>query len=246
MNTLTIALCDDDHFAADTAAAAIRSFFAEHSISTHLEVFYAADRLLSYCERTATNLVFLDIEMPELDGIRLGGLLKQQDFTPEIIFISNREDKVFSALQVHPFGFVRKNQFLKDIHDVLESYLTLCVQRQSSQRFLVATPEGRRNVDITEVEYFEGSGTYQMMYMVGSPTPVRVASRMKTLEESLSAQGFMRIHKGYLVNFRAIRSIQTAEVTLKSGKSLPISRGKAQEMQTQYLTLCRENGMMLF
>ena len=246
MNTLTIALCDDDRFAADTAAAAVRSFFAEHDIPTQLEVFYEADRLLTYCEHTATDLVLLDIEMPGLDGIRLGGLLKQQDFAPEIIFISNREDKVFSALQVHPFGFVRKNQFLKDIHDVLNSYLTLCVQRRNSQHLVVATPEGRRNVDVSEVEYFEGSGTYQMMYMVGTPAPVRVASRMKTLEESLSAQGFMRIHKGYLVNFRAIRSIQTAEVTLKSGKSLPISRGKAQEMQAQYLTLCRENGMMLF
>lgn len=246
MNSLQIALCDDDRFAADTAAGAVHSFFAEHGLTARLEVFYSAERVLSYCERTAVDLVLLDIEMPGMDGIRLGRILKEKEFPPEIIFISNREDKVFSALQVHPFGFVRKSQFLKDIRDVLESYISLCLRKRDGQQLLVVTPEGRRSVEVAEIEYFEGSGTYQMMYLNGQAEPVRVTSRMKTLEENLAAQGFLRIHKGFLVNFRAIRSIRTADVVLKSGKSLPISRGKTQEMQAQYLALCRENGMMLF
>lgn len=246
MNSIRIALCDDDRFAADTAAAAVRSFFAEQGQSIQMEVFYQADRLLAYCERAPVDLVLLDIEMPGMDGIRLGRILKEREFPPEIIFVSNREDKVFSALHVHPFGFVRKNHFLKDARDVLTSYLSLCVRKREGQQLLVVTPEGRRSVDAAQVEYFEGDGTYQRMYLAGEEEPVRVTSRMKTLEENLAAQGFLRIHKGYLVNFRAIRSIQTGGVMLKSGRSLPVSRGKAQEMQARYLALCRENGMMLF
>lgn len=246
MNNISIALCDDDRFAADATASTVRSFFVEQGISVQIEVFCQAERLLAYCERTAVDLVLLDIEMPDMDGIYLGSLIKEKEFPPEIIFVSNREDQVFSALHIHPFGFVRKNHFLKDTQDVLTSYLALCARKKEGQQFLVMTPEGRRSVDAAQVEYFEGDGTYQQMYLSGEEKPVRVTSRMKTLEEKLTAHGFLRIHKGYLVNFRAIRTIQTTGVVLKSGKSLPISRGNAQAMQARYLALCRENGMMLF
>ena len=246
MSSISIALCDDDRFAADAAAGTVRSFFVEQGLSVRMEVFYEAERLLDYCKRTAVDLVLLDIEMPGMDGIRLGRILKEQEFAPEIIFVSNREDQVFSALHIHPFGFVRKNHFLKDAQDVLTSYLSLCVQKKEGQQFLVANPEGRRTVDVAQVEYFEGDGTYQKMYLTGEKVPVRITSRMKTLEENLTPQGFLRIHKGYLVNFREIRSIQASGVVLKSGKNLPISRGNAQAMQARYLELCRENGMMLF
>lgn len=246
MNSISIALCDDDRFAADAAAGTVRSFFVEQGISVRIEVFCQPERLLSYCQRTAVDLVLLDIEMPGMDGIRLGRLLKEQEFAPEIIFVSNREDQVFSALHIHPFGFVRKNHFLKDARDVLTSYLSYSAQKQEGQQFLVTTSEGRRSVDAAKVEYFEGDGTYQKMYLAGEKEPVRITSRMKTLEENLAPLGFLRIHKGYLVNFRAIRTIQTTGVVLKSGKSLPVSRGNAQAMQARYLALCRENGMMLF
>lgn len=246
MSALRIALCDDNLLATDTISASVQSFFSEKSISTQIEAFHKPEQLLDFCQRSVVDLVLLDIDMPELDGIRLGAILKEKQLVPEIIYISNREDKVFSALHVHPFGFVRKSQFLKDLEDVLDSYIKLCLLKKDPQKLLVVTPEGRRSVPADEILYFEGDGTYQTMYLTGDRPPVRITSRMKTLEESLADQGFLRIHKGYLVNFRHINSIRTEEVVLKNGRTLPISRSKAQEMRSAYLALCRENGMMLF
>lgn len=246
MSALRIALCDDNQLAADTIAASVRSFFSEKSISTQVDVFQKPELLLDFCQRSVVDLVLLDIDMPGLDGIQLGSILKEKQLVPEIIYISNREDKVFSALHIHPFGFVRKAQFLKDLADVLESYTKLCLLKKDAQKLLVVTPEGRRSVQVDEILYFEGDGTYQTMHLTGGRPAVRIASRMKTLEENLSEQGFLRIHKGYLVNFRHISSIRTEEVVLKNGCTLPISRSKAQEMRSAYLSLCRANGMMLF
>ena len=246
MEHIRIALCDDNRLAADTVAASVRSFFADKGLTTDITAFQKSKELLDFCERCAVDLVLLDIEMPELDGVRLGQILKDKDLAPEIIYISNREDQVFSALHVHPFGFVRKSCFLKDLDDILTSYIALRVQKADTQKILVTTPEGRRRIELDNILYFEGDGTYQTIVLADDKPALRIASRMKTLQENLEEQGFLRIHKGYLVNFRYVASIRTGEVVLKNGKSLPISRGKTQEMRDKYLKLCRDNGMMLF
>ena len=84
------------------------------------------------------------------------------------------------------------------------------------------------------------------MFLNGKEESIRITSRMKILEEQLAAEGFLRIHKGFMVNCAYVNSIKTGVVTMKNGTSLPISRGKTPEIKSAYLTYCRENGVMLF
>ena len=82
--------------------------------------------------------------------------------------------------------------------------------------------------------------------MEGHTEPVRITSRMQKLEEELTPHGFLRVHKGYLVNFSAIDRFGGDELVLTSGTSIPISRSKVREVREKYLQLSRENGVMLF
>ena len=69
---------------------------------------------------------------------------------------------------------------------------------------------------------------------------------MQELEEELSGYGLLRIHKGYLLNYRFIRRIGDNEVTLTNGEKLPISRRKYQEIREAYMVLMQnEGGVML-
>ena len=106
MEQIKIAVCDDKRIAVDTAAAA-ESILREAGLRVEIARFTKPPELLRHCEREMVDLVLLDIEMPGLDGIELGRVLKAQEPALEIIYISNREDKVFAALHIHPFGFVR-------------------------------------------------------------------------------------------------------------------------------------------
>ena len=153
---------------------------------------------------------------------------------------------MFHALQVHPFGFVRKSHFLKDIEDVTRSYLTMLEKRRTEKNVVVQTQSGYLRVPVSHVLYFEGGGTYQHMYVEGRTEPVRITSRMQKLEEELTPHGFLRVHKGYLVNFSAIDRFGGDELVLTSGMSIPISRSKVREVREKYLQLSRENGVMLF
>ena len=65
------------------------------------------------------------------------------------------------------------------------------------------------------------------------------------MEEELEKDGFLRIHKGYLVNFRFIRHIGSGDVTLTTGDSIPISRRKEQEVRDAYLRLMQGDGSLV-
>lgn len=246
MEQIRIAVCDDSRIAVDTASAAAESILREAGLRADTARFTKPAELLRHCEREVVELVLLDIEMPGLDGIELGRALKAREPAPEIIYISNREDKVFAALHIHPFGFVRKGRFMKDMEDVLSSYAAQRKKRRREKKIVVSTPDGQTGVALASIRYFEGSGTYQRMFLDGRDQPIRISSRMKLLEEELAPEGFLRIHKGYMVNHAYIANIRTGEVILDDGTVLPIRRGGTQEIRSAYLALQRENGTMLF
>lgn len=240
-----IAICDDSQIAVDTVKSAVTSIFSQHELMTDISTFTDPNAFADFCSENHVDLALLDIEMPDIDGIRLGKLLRKQNDDTEIIYISNREDKVFQAFTVHPFGFVRKNHFLKDIESTITSYIEQVFKRESAKEIIVVSEGGTRSVTVNTIMYFEGSGAYQQMHLIGEK-PVRITSRMKNLEDELAGEGFIRIHKGYLVSCAFIKSIKTGVVVMKNNEELPISRGKTQSIKEQYLAYGRENGMMLF
>ena len=246
MDALKIAFCDDDKTSLNVIAGAVASILQQQEIPAQVEKYTSPLELLDCCQRMQMDLVFLDIEMPGLNGIELGQKLREVTAATEIIYVSHREDCVFHALQVHPFGFVRKSHFLKDIEDVTRSYLTMLEKCRTEKNVVVQTQSGYLRVPVSHVLYFEGGGTYQHMYVEGHTEPVRITSRMQKLEEELTPHGFLRVHKGYLVNFSAIDRFGGDELVLTSGTSIPISRSKVREVREKYLQLSRENGVMLF
>lgn len=68
---------------------------------------------------------------------------------------------------------------------------------------------------------------------------------MKDLEEQLADKGFLRIHKGYLVNYRFIRRLKNTEAVLTNGEELPISRLRVQEIRNQYLEFMQGGGNII-
>lgn len=77
--------------------------------------------------------------------------------------------------------------------------------------------------------------------------PLEISSKMEILEKELSPLGFIRVHKGYLVNFLFIKSIESDNtLKLSDGEILPVSRRKIAEVKKTFLELCDKNGVLLF
>lgn len=246
MSRLTLAICDDDKMALGVVSGAIRSAFENNGVEADIHLFPSTKKLNEAMENEKFQLIFLDIDMPGMDGIQYGKYLRKTDASTEIIYVSNCESRVFESFEVHPFGFIRKSNFLKDLSDVIELYVAAHKDSGPSQTIDLPTHYSSRiSVKVESILYFEGNGIYQVLYRTDGE-PVEIVSRMEQLETVLVEQGFMRIHKGYLVNYRHIVRIDVLEVTLDNGQKLPVSRRKSKEIKQQYLQLGRKYGVLMF
>ena len=243
---LKIALLDDDKTALLISKGAIESFFQEKNIAISLDAFSNPLNFLAMAKEENYRLVFLDIDMPELNGLEVGEQVKTINPQTDIIYLSQREDLVFDTLKLHPFGFIRKSKIIQDFASVLELFVSTALNTNlENKKITFSTKTETVSADIDTIMYIEGNRNYQTFYLKdGSSFNARVL--MGDLESKLNEHGFIRIHKGYLVNYLFIRQIGTNEVSLTNNKTLPMSNKRKDEIMEKYLSITRKNKSIYF
>ncbi|HCW22179.1 MAG TPA: hypothetical protein DGX96_00435 [Lachnospiraceae bacterium] len=244
MNEISVAICDDDADILSVVTGSISNEFTKHGYHATIELFRNAKEAQQRMKHVTFDPLFLDIDMPGEDGITFAKSLRSHDLSTDIIFLSSREDRVFDALRTGPNGFIRKSSFLKDVADVIALYVKNREKKKGKQ-LVIEEGDGTRSFDIGQVLYIEGRGKYQEIHLQGNPEPVKVRKTMQEMEDMLSKSGFLRIHKGYLVNYTCIRHLGTAEAELTNGEILPLSRRRVQEIRDAYLALMQDSDVLL-
>ena len=234
---IKVALCDDDVNALPIIAGAADSAFRAKDIRPEITRFTSGKALLESMEKNHYQIVLLDIEMPEMDGITVGRQIRDRGDNTPIIFVSECESRVFESFLIQPLGFVRKSNFLNDIAAVAELYVKTCAQEQNNEYLEFQTRSGLLTLKSKQIRYIEGSRNYQMLYTTSGTEPIEIKMTMDKLESMTQSIGFIRIHKGYLVNYLYIQRIQSNQLMLQDGTELPIGRSKMAEVKSKYLSL---------
>ena len=235
---IKIALCDNDGKALPVIAGAVDSAFRAQGMRIQICKFKSGSELMAAMEETTFQLILLDIDMPKMDGITVAKKIREQYGSEvEITFVSECEDRVFDALLTQPLGFVRKSNFLNDIAALVRLYQKKCSESQSGKTVEFATKSGLLRLKSSQIRYIEGSRNTQLLYLSAREEPTEIRMTMEKLEEMLESDGFIRIHKGYLVNFQFVQRIHSNQVTLQDGIILPIGRSKMEEVKRKYISL---------
>lgn len=243
---MRVAVCDDDQGALSIIASSLKEVFATHGVDATMSLFSSAVELSSLMPVRRYDLLLLDIDMPELDGIEFAHQLREAHDKVDIMYISNREDRVFDSLRVSPVGFIRKSRFLEDMSEVVGTYLAVRRDRSRQSVVVLRDHDSVHPVQVEKIVYIEGQRKQQLVHVEGRERPISLTRTMAELEEELSGEGFIRIHKGYLVNYRFIQVIEGGDVLLTNGERLPISRRKEREAKERLLELVQANERMVF
>lgn len=243
---LRVAVCDDDQAALGIIASSLKDVFAAHGVDATTSLFPSAVELAQVMPTRRFDLLLLDIDMPELDGISFARQLRERRDKVDIMYISNREDKVFDSLRVSPVGFIRKSRFLEDMSEVVGAYLTARRDRHRQSVVVLRDHDAVYPVQVDKIVYIEGQRKQQVVHVDGRERTICLTRTMGELEGELSGEGFIRIHKGYLVNYRFIQVIDGGDVVLVDGSRLPISRRKERETKERLLELVQANERMVF
>ena len=242
---LKVAILDDNKTALMISSSAVEAFLKEKNAEYRLFSFSNPLNFLASAKEEKFDLSFLDIDMPEMNGLEVANELADICKNGQIIFLSQREDLVFECLKFHPFGFIRKSKLIDDFSLMMNQYYQTISNAESDETKIDIIDKTKTvSFKIKEIVYIEGDRNYQKVVLKDKTSQnIRVA--LGSLEEKLREHGFIRIHKGYLLNYLYIRSIANDEVYLTTGISLPMSKKRKEEIMKQYMAMSRKNSAVI-
>ncbi len=178
-------------------------------------------------EQNRPDLIFLDIDMPLVNGITF---LKSLANPPKVIFTTAHAEYALQGYDLNvadyllkPFSYERFEQAVNKVKDMLQHAATQqALSGTAPVDFLsVKEKEGWLRIPFAAILYIEGSRDYVKVVTV--QRTYLVYQRMKNLEEELPSSLFVRTHKSFIVNLSAIRVMRTAELVLTGDQVVPVS-----------------------
>lgn len=211
-----IAICDDENRILEDLSRMVLELIPDADISA----FGKGRALIDGADKAGYDVVLLDIDMPDLNGLEVAAFFQAADRKTLIIFVTSHDELVYDSLQLHPFGFVRKSYLDKELKKVLED----AVEEVSSRdkHFFFHTASGDIKLQMDDILYFEAEGNY-IKIKTGSDE-FRFRETMQALEMSLKSDGFIRVHKGFLVNQEAVKIINSDKLVLNDNTEIPFGR----------------------
>lgn len=231
MEGLRIFICDDERRMLSMIAKKVSECLPESDI----RVFSCGSDLLQCLQTQVCDILLLDIDMPDITGLEIAGKLSLFEKRPLLLFVTSHDELVYDSFQYHPFTFLRKSSFDREMQAALED----CVRElQHRERHFCFRWEGKQVfLLLSELFYFEAEGNYLKVF--SKTGQYRFRSTITSVENTLAGCGFIRIHKGFLINQAAVRLFNAKEVELFDGTTLPIGKSYAKTAEEQFLRYLR-------
>ncbi|MGN0160033.1 MAG: LytR/AlgR family response regulator transcription factor [Lachnospiraceae bacterium] len=227
---IEIAIVDDEREFADAYISMLQDFFKDFSMEMCVSRFESAERLLR--KEDAFDLYFLDIEMPEMDGMRLAKKIREKYGTlPEIVFVTSKEMAVFDAFSVDAMGFIRKAFLETDFERTMMKYVEKWKCRNRKYEF--KTEDMMIYKSEEEILFAEVYGHRLILHCTDGEYEMR--GTIDDLDRRLPRENFVEPYRGYLVNCRFIEHIENDLLILESGMRIPLSRRKRDEVRKKFL-----------
>lgn len=225
---MRIFLCDDEGQILQAMAAEVGRMQPDCQV----RCFEGSSELWEALKEERCDVLCLDIDMPGMSGLELADKMEGLAARPLLVFVTSHDELVYDSLKYHPFGFVRKGYFAEEMDRLLRDCKEELAGRD--RHFSFQSGAGRVRLPLSEILFFESDGNYVKL-AVRAGEPYRFRDTLHALEAALSGDGFIRIHKGFLVNQRAVRVLRGNEAELENGIRLPIGKSYAQETRSRLM-----------
>ena len=249
---INIAICDDDVYMTANIEQMLQEIGKEQHIQVNCDVFFDGSALLeSLLGGSCYDLLYLDIEMEQLDGIDTANKIRQLGLPVLIVYVSGHERYLKRLFDTEPFRFVSKPVDKGEFISVFQAaYKRICLE---PEYFSYINNKSLKKIPINSIAFFESSGRVVYIHETGRRMPdgkekkseEKFYGKINEVEEQLSATHgrFLRIHQSYLVNFDYIKSMTFTSVCMQDGTILQISKERQKNIRHEFCTLAGMEAM---
>lgn len=215
-----IAVCDDNQTDLRYITAIVSDWAEAAQTAVQIQTFPSAEAFLfRYAKDKAFDILLLDIEMGEMDGVALAKEVRRENDAVQIVFLTGFSDFISEGYEVSALHYLMKPVSAEKLAAVLNKAVAHLGKQEQSVIFTTQGNTVRLPVgDIMFVEAFAHSCT-----VTTTRDTLELRTSISEIEQMLG-EGFTRCHRSYLVGIRHIQTIGKEAVTLDNGKQIPLSR----------------------
>lgn len=188
----------------------------------------SAVEAMALLKEEPADLLFVDINMPDLNGL---DFVRALTVKPLVIFTTAYSEYALEGYKVDATDYLLKPvsyaDFLRASEKAYAQFRLIRAAAEhvddTAQNHLFVRSDYRTlRIDTDDILYIESMSEYVRIYMVGGGKPVTTLGSLKTYAEKLPAASFMRVHRSYIVNLNRIAAVERRNIILDGGGSIPI------------------------
>ena len=241
---LNITFCDDDREFLDKLTPMVKTIFNSLKRNVSIHLFTDARELIKKFEQYKPyyDILFLDIDMPIINGKEVARILRINDKKFKLAFITAFEEEALNTFQFDVSGFLPKTLLEERLPMVIERMVRAVEEENPQiQVFRVKTAEDSIStikVPLNDIIYIE-SVNRKIYLHTKRKIFLLHGYQFSTLAEQYDDFGFVSIHRTCILNLKYIYSVDEIDVRLDDGTVLPLSRRKRQSILDKFLeTVC--------
>lgn len=230
-------------------ATVLHDLLKQHATDiTVLEIANTGKKALQLIASVKPDVVFLDIELPDMTGFEL--LQQVDNINFQTIFTTSHSHYAIRAFRFNALDYLVKPIKETELDEAIKRLLkyagnkievkhalsNLESKSVENQKLLLQTQNGTLRLPLKQITHLEGDRNYSYIYL-SNGTRELSSKNLAYFEDILSDKSFFRSHRSYLVNTYHIKALLEGHFVLKNGIEIPISRRKGTEAKTWFFSL---------
>lgn len=220
------AVCDDEQNQTEYLKAEVTKWASQSGNLCEIHTFPSAEAFLfEYSENKAFDILLLDIEMKEMNGVELAKLVRSENEDINIVFITGYPDFISFGYDVGALHYLLK--------PVSEEKLFCVLNRaaksfgKSEKRLTVNANRQTECIPFSEIVYLEAQMNYTVIHTRTAEYKTKMS--LSDIEKQLD-DGFFRCQRSFIVSLAEVHTIKSDSVIMKNGRAVPISRGMGERI----------------
>lgn len=224
---MRIAICDDEAYWVKELLRLLREYYITRRINLYFSLFSGGTELLK--SRESFDVIFLDYQMEEINGIETAREIRARNISSAIIFVSSYPDIAIDTFEVDTYRFLVKPINKDKLFGSLDDYRKMI---NDEDYIVLKSRESETILKVSEIVFCEAKGRYSVLHTIRGT--FESSKNIKEIEERLTKDLFCRCHKAYIVSFKYIRSFNNSIITLEDGSTAYIGRAYLSKFKTSF------------